>query len=203
MPYITEEIWQKIPHVKRDNEAIKESIMISEYPKSLQRDIQVEEEMSYIIDAVLGIRTIRGELNVPPSAKLNVFIKCYSYKTEEILKKNVQYIKKLSNSEDISIGIDIIKPEGSATCIKSSMEIYVMLKEVLNIDSEVSRLKKAEKEIEDSINFLKRKLLNEEFIKKAPKEVVEKERAKYEDLLIKKEKILESIEKLREVGGKK
>lgn len=203
MPYITEEIWQKIPHVKTDDKAIKESIMISKYPRSLKRDNEAEEEMSYIIDAVLGIRTIRGELNVPPSAELNVFVKSYSRRTEEILKKNVHYIKKLSNTGDISIGVDIIKPEGSATCIKSSMEIYVMLKGVLNIDSEVSRLKKIEKEIEDSITLLKKKLLNEEFIKKAPKEVVEKERIRYEDFLIKRERILEFIEKLREVGGKK
>lgn len=201
MPYISEEIWQKIPHIKRDEEIFQESIMISEYPKSLGRDIEAEEDMSYIIDSVLGIRTVRGELNIPPSAEPNVMIKSYFRKTEEILKENIQYIKKLSNAGDIVIGMEVIKPEGSATCIKSSMEIYVILKGVLNIDAEVSRLKKTAKEIEDSIIFLKKKLLNEEFMKKAPKEVVEKERSKYEDLLIRKERIFESIKKLKEVGG--
>jgi valyl-tRNA synthetase len=203
MPYVTEEIWQKIPHVRRNGEEIQDTIMISEYPKSLSRDHQAEENMSYIIDAVLGIRTIRGELNVPPSAELNVSIKSYSRKAEEMLKENMKYLKKLSNSADITIGMEIDKPEGSATCVKSSMEIYVFLKGVLNIEAEVSRLRKAEKEIEDSISLLNKKLLNEDFIMRAPKEVVEKEKAKYEELLRRKERILESIKKLKEVGGEK
>jgi valyl-tRNA synthetase len=99
--------------------------------------------------------------------------------------------------------MEIDKPEGSATCVKSSMEIYVLLKGVLNIEAEVSRLRKAEKEIEDSFFLLNKKLLNEDFIMRAPKEVVEKEKAKYEELLRRKERILESIKKLKEVGGEK
>ncbi|MGB9715658.1 MAG: valine--tRNA ligase [Thermodesulfovibrionales bacterium] len=203
MPYITEEIWQKIPHVKRDSETFHESIMISDYPKPFQRDLKAEEDMSYVIDAVLGIRTVRGELNILPSAMPDVFIKIHTGKTEEVLRENIHYIKKLSNAGNIVIGLDVVKPGGSATCIKSSMEIYVMLKGVLNIEAELSRLSKAGKEIEDSIIFLKKKLFNEEFIRKAPKDVVEKERLKYEDLLIRKERIIESIKKLKEVGGGK
>jgi valyl-tRNA synthetase len=203
MPYVTEEIWQKIPHVRRDKEEFQESIMISEYPESLLEDRQAEEDMSYIVDAVLGIRTIRGELNVPPSAALNVSVKSYSRKAEKILKENIQYLKKLSNSADIKIGTEIGKPEGSATCVKSSMEIYVVLKGVLNIEAEVSRLRKAEKEIENSISLLNKKLLNEDFLMRAPKEVVEKEKAKYDEVLLRKERILESIKKLKEVGGEK
>jgi valyl-tRNA synthetase len=203
MPYITEEIWQKIPHVRRDEGEIPDSIMISEYPNSLPKDYQAEEDMSYIIDALTGIRTIRGELNVLPSAELNVSIKTYSQKAETLLRENIQYLQKLAHAGEIKIGVDVEKPEGSATCVKSSMEIYVVLKGVLNIEAEMDRLRKTETEIEGSISFLKKKLLDEDFLLRAPKEVVEKEKVKHEELIQRKERILESIKKLKEVGGVK
>jgi valyl-tRNA synthetase len=203
MSFVTEEIWQKIPHVRGDKEKIGESIMISEYPNSLPRDYQAEEDMSYIIDAVTGIRTIRGELNVPPSSELRVAIKTYSQKAEGILRENVSYLKKLAHAGEIRIGMEVEKPEGSATCVKSSMEIYVLLKGVLNIEVELDRLKKAKAEIDGSISFLNKKLHNEDFLLRAPKEVVEKERVKCEELTMRKERIIESIKKLKEVGGGK
>jgi valyl-tRNA synthetase len=203
MPFVTEEIWQKIPHVRRDKDKVGESIMISEYPNSLPRDDQAEEDMSYIIDAVTGVRTIRGELNVPPSSELTVAIKTYSQKAEKILRENVPYLKKLAHAGVIKIGMEVEKPEGSATCVKSSMEIYVLLKGVLNIEVELDRLKKAKAEIDGSISFLNKKLHNEDFLMRAPKEVVEKEKTKYEELTMRKERIIESIKKLKEVGGGK
>jgi valyl-tRNA synthetase len=203
MPFVTEEIWQKIPHLRRDGERVGESIMISEFPKSLPRDYQAEEDMSYIIDAVAGIRTVRGELNIPPSSKLNVVVKAYHGKTQEILEKNMVYLKKLGNAGEIKIGTEVEKPVGSATCVKSSMEIYVLLRGVLNIKTELDRLGKAKADVEESLSFLNRKLLNEDFLLRAPKEVVEKERMKCEELGMRKERIMESIKKLREVGGEK
>ncbi|MEW6162731.1 MAG: valine--tRNA ligase [Nitrospirota bacterium] len=207
MPYVTEEIWQKIKSweagVRGQELEIKESIMVSHYPRSLLRDYQAEEDMSYIIDAVTGIRTIRGELNISPSFELNVSIRTYSRKAEEILRENVQYLKRLANASEIKIGMEVDKPEGSATCIKSSMEIYVLLKGVLNIEAEIDRLKKVEAEVEGSISFLNKKLLDEDFLLRAPTGVVEKEKARYEELIRKKERIMESIKKLKEAGGEK
>jgi len=203
MPYVTEEIWQKILHVKRENEKIRESIVISEYPNSLPRDNQAEEEMSYIIDAITGIRTIRGELNISPSLEVTALLKTYSQKVEETLRKNVHYIKRLGKAGEVKIGAEIDKPEGSATCIKGSMEIYVPLKKVLNIEAEVERLKKDGAKVKGSISFLSKKLRNRDFLGRAPAEVVEKEKAKYEELILRQERILESIKTLKEAGGEK
>jgi valyl-tRNA synthetase len=83
------------------------------------------------------------------------------------------------------------------------MEIYVLLKGVLNIEAEMDRLRKTKVDVEGSISLLNKKLLNEDFLLRAPKEVVLKERAKYEELSLRKERIEESIKKLREVGGEK
>ena len=199
MPFVTEEIWQTI---KIQHSAIKESIMVSDYPKSLPRDYQAEEDMSYIIEAVMGIRTIRGELNISPSLKLNVSIKTFSQMAEKILKENVQYLKNLAKAGEIKIGMNIEKPECSATSVKSSMEIYVPLKGVLNITAEVDRLKKEEAKVDVSIVSLNRKLFNEDFLQRAPREIIDKEKAKYEELIIIKKRILESIKMLKDVEVK-
>jgi valyl-tRNA synthetase len=229
MPFVTEEIWQKIPHVRIEKSEvsppthpspsrregkgwggnselqiqigqeseIKESIMISDYPKLLQRDPEAEEYMSYIIEAITGIRTIRGELNISPSLKLNVSLKTFSQISEKILRENLRYLKNLAKISDVEIGMNIEKPECSATSVKNSMEIYVPLKGVLNIDAEIDRLKKDDAKVEKSIASLNKKLLNEDFLQKAPKEIVDKERTKYEDLIKMRERIAESIKILK------
>jgi valyl-tRNA synthetase len=200
MPFVTEEIWQKIKVFWSDFKVHplenKESITISDFPKSLPRDYKAEEAMSYIIEAITGARTIRGELNISPSIKLNIFIKTFSKTAEKILLENVEYIKGLAKAEKIIIGTDVEKPDHSATSVKSSMEIYVPLKGVLNIKAEVDRLKKDKKKLEEAIATLNKKLLNEDFLHRAPKEIVEKEKAKYEELINIRERIAKSIKML-------
>lgn len=231
MPYVTEEIWQKIPQVQiispagqnrktlkeksrtvmrsaasgtmKDPESKKpESIMVSDYPKSLPRNPQAEEDMFYLIEAVTGIRTMRGELNIAPSLKVNVFIKTYHQNAEKILRNNLQYLKALARAEKIMIGPDIPKPEGSATSVKTAMEIFVPLKAVLNISSELDRLKKDLAKIEESLAMLNKKLMNDDFLQRAPQKVVEKEKTKYEELLGMQEKITDSIHTLKEAEVK-
>jgi len=202
MPFVTEEIWQTMRHKnhkpgKTDLQK-QESIMTSRYPHALQRDPVAEEDMSYIIEAITGIRTIRGELNISPSQVLNVSIKPFSQTAERILKDNVHYIKDLSRTDKIIIDMHTDKPGCSATSVKRAMEIYVPLKGILNIDAELYRLNKDAAKIEDSILFLNRKLLNEDFLQRAPAEIVEKEKAKYEKFITMKEKILESIKMLKD-----
>ncbi|MBI5188909.1 MAG: valine--tRNA ligase [Nitrospirae bacterium] len=199
MPYVTEEIWQNI---KSEESEVKESIMISDYPKSMPRDYQAEEDMSCIMEAVMGIRSIRGELNISPSLELNVSIKTLSDITDKILRKNLQYVKRLAKAAEIKIGRNVRKIEGSAVSVKNSVEVYVPLKGLLNIDAEIDRLKKDGARVEESIAFLNKKLLNEDFLQRAPEEVVEKEKTRYNELVRKKERIVESIKKLKEVEVK-
>ncbi len=200
MPFVTEEIWQKIKPFwstfKNKPAGNKESITISDFPRSLPRNYKAEEEMSFIIEAVTGARSIRGELNIPPSTKLKIFIKTFSKTAEKILIENIEYIKGLAKAESVTIGKAVEKPPQSAISVKSSMEIYIPLKGVLNIKSEVDRLKKDEKKIEESIAILNKKLLNEDFLKRAPKEIVEKEKSRYEELIKIKERIEGSIKML-------
>jgi valyl-tRNA synthetase len=206
MPFVTEEIWQKIrafglQGISPDSE-IQESIMISAYPKALPRDHQAEEEMSYIIDAVMGIRTIRGELNISPSVKLTASIKTNSRAAETVIRDNIHYIKTLAKADEIAVGPDIRKPDGAATAIKGSMEIYVSLKGVLNIASEIDRLKKEKAKVDTALVALDRKLFNEDFLQKAPKDIIEKEKAKHEEVIRMRDKITDSIKLLKEAEVK-
>lgn len=202
MPYVTEEIWQSIPHIRSQGSEVRESIVISNYPESLPRDHEAEAEMSYIMEAVMGIRTIRGELNISPSIEVKAAIKTFTDKADSVLKANLHSIKKLARAGEVEIGADIRKPGGSATSVRDFMEIYVPLAGLLNIEAEIDRLIKDMGKVEGSLIFLERKLLNEDFLGRAPMDVVEKEKAKYEELIARKERLEESIKKLKEVGVK-
>jgi valyl-tRNA synthetase len=175
--------------------------MVSRYPHALQKNHEAEEDMSYIIEAITGIRTIRGELNISPSLKLNVSIKTFAREAEKILTMNLHYFKDLAKVDKIEVGMDIGKPEYSATAVKRTMEIYVPLKGILNINAEVDRLNKDAAKIDESISFLNKKLLNEDFLQRAPAEIVEKEKDKYEKFIRMKERILESISMLKDAEG--
>jgi valyl-tRNA synthetase len=203
MPYVTEEIWQTVRgQAAADNESDNtESIMVSEFPKPLQRDFAAEDEMSYVIDVVTGIRTIRGELNIAPSVKLNASVKTFIIKTGEILLTNIHYIKRLAKAGNIEIGINIEKSAGSATSVKSALEVYVPLKGVLNIETEINRLNKDMHGVNESLIMINRKLMNEDFLERAPQEIVKKEKAKFDELSGRKERIAESIKRLKEAGG--
>jgi valyl-tRNA synthetase len=196
MPYVTEEVWQNMPHKG-------ETIVRAEYPRNLARENQAEEHMSIIMEAVMGIRTIRGELNLSPGLELKTYIKTLSEKAQDVLSGNLTYLKKLARVEVVKIAPDVIKTKGSSVAVRNHVEVYVPLEGLLNLDSEIERLRKEEARIEESLIFLSKKLNNEEFVKRAPKEVVSKEQEKHEECLRKKERILENLQKLYEAKGEK
>ncbi len=225
MPYITEEIWQNIPMEQKSpphpplnkggleggsysalphfrTSALKKSIAISDYPKSFPRDHDAETEMDIIMETVMGVRTIRGELNLSPSLELKAYIRTLNDNAKEVLNRNLAYIKKLSKADVIKTGAGVKKPKGSAVAVRNNIEVFVPLEGLLNLEMEIDRLKKEEAKIEQTIGFINNKLLNEDFVKKAPKDVVKKEKDKYDEYMSKKKRIAENIKKLYEAGGK-
>jgi valyl-tRNA synthetase len=205
MPYVTEEIRQTMTAGRKAASGGKmaESIVVADYPRSLPRYGEAEDEMAVIMEAVTGVRTIRGELNLPPSIELKVYIKILTEKTGDILRRNLAYLTKLAKARIAEVGPDVTKPRGAATAVRTFTEVYVPLEGLLNIEMEIDRLKKEETKVEQSIAFLNKKLLNEDFLKRAPKNVVLKEQDKYEECLRRKERIQENMRKLHEAGGRK
>ncbi|MEK7308005.1 MAG: valine--tRNA ligase, partial [Nitrospirota bacterium] len=193
IPFVTEELWQGLPCVKKT-----ESLSVSKYPTEANGviDKEAEKKMKLVIDTVTGIRSIRGELNLPPSLELKAIIKT-SDGTENILKENIAYISKLAKTSSLDIGYDVSKPEDAAFAIMPLMEIFIPLKGLLNVDTEIKRLSKEITKVEESLSVVKKKLSNREFINRAPKAVVEENRARHQEFAEKIQAIQNNIEKLK------
>ncbi|MBI5212215.1 MAG: valine--tRNA ligase [Nitrospirae bacterium] len=192
IPHVTEELWTSVF-------GYSESIMISQYPSKLPKYPDAEEKMDYIINAVTGIRSIRGELNIAPSLEIKADIKTGSKEVKDILQSNMAAIMKLTRCKDINIGADVKRLKGSAVSVKDKMEIYIPIEGLLDVKTEIKRLLKDKSKIDDGMAMLNKKLSNEDFLKNAPKSIVEKERAKFDDFAHKKEKIEENIKILNAV----
>ena len=196
IPFVTEELWQGLPCVKKT-----ESLSVSKYPTEANGviDKEAEKKMKLVIDTVTGIRSIRGELNLPPSLELKAIIKT-SDGAGNILKENIAYISKLAKTSSIDIGYDVSKPEDAAFAIMPEMEIFIPLKGLLNVDAEIKRLSKEITKVEESLSVVKKKLSNREFINRAPKAVVEENRARHQEFAEKIQAIQNNIEKLKQWG---
>lgn len=192
MPFVTEDIWHEISEKKF-------SIMNEYYPQEIKSYTQAESDMQYFIDAVSGIRHIRGELNISPSAEIKANIKTLSENAQRVLIDNLHAIMKLTRCNDILIGSNVIRSDDSAIAIKNEMEIYVPLGGLLDVNSEIKRLSKEMAKVENEITFVNKKLMNEDFLKNAPSSVIEKERGKIDILIAKGKKIQESIQILKTI----
>jgi valyl-tRNA synthetase len=192
MPFVTEEIWNSVFEKSH-------SIMISPFPAGLKRYRDAEEKMKHVIDAVSGIRSIRGELNIAPSLEIRAGIKTASDDVRDVLRDNMNAVMKLTRCKGINIGQNVEREKGSAVTVRDKMEIYIPIEGLLDIKSEISRLQKEKMKTDEAINFLNKKLLNEDFLENAPKDVVEKDRSRFDELLEKGEKIKENIRLLKTI----
>ncbi len=188
MPFLTEEIWQLIQERQSG-----ESISTSEFPKVKKELInpQADREMETVVNIVTAIRNIRGEMNIPPSKKIDVLLK-----SNEVSERQIDYIKKLAKVEDLKTGESITKPKASASALVKSAEIYIPLEGLIDLDVERQRLQKEITRLEGSLTGIEKKLSNEKFVNGAPAEVVEKERAKQRDWQENLGKLKEILENL-------
>ncbi len=186
MPFITEEIWQKLPH---DGE----SIVISQWPKfSESLNFPTEAaDMELVKEALKAVRNQRSEMNIPPSKKAKVFIK--TDKTDVFRQGTVFFEKLASASEAIVEGADFIPPENAVSCVVEGAQIFMPLDDLVDKAKELERLTKEKERLLGEIKRVEGKLNNQGFVAKAPAQVVEEERkkeAKYREML---EKVEESM----------
>ncbi len=196
MPFVTEELWQSLSPAGAGGGS---SIMTAAYPRDLPRYPEAEEQMGAVIDAISAVRNIRGELGVRPGAKVNIIVNAYSGAAVETLKKHLPYIMRLAGAGSIIIGtgIEKQKPKKAAVNVMPGLEVYVPVEGLLDIEAEIERLGKELGKTDKELNFCLRKLMDEEFVNKAPEAVVAKERAKCQELEDKKRNLEDSINRLK------
>ena len=185
IPFITEEIWQKI---KLADEA---DLMVSEWPqfdKKYFNDV-AEKDMILIQQVIGAIRNIRGEMNVPPTKKAQVLIKSINKNHLDIISKNEVYLNSLARLDSVTLKEDLEKPKYSASSVISDMEIYVPLEGLIDIEVERNRLTKEMNRIEKMIDGINKKLMNQDFLKKAPEQVIAREKKKLNDFQISFDKL--------------
>src|SRR6266496_8297 len=172
MPFISEEIWQRLPHRG-------ESIMIAPFPKASRtwRDPDAERLMKPVIDIVGAIRAIRSESRIPPAAELAVTIKPGSATTADLVGAAAPLIGALSRSV-IGVAPDADRPALSAHALAGDAEVFVHLAGVVDLAAERNRLLKEIDKAEKEIAFLEGKLARPDFVERAPAEVVDRERAR-------------------------
>ena len=193
MPFITEEIWQKLPKNG-------DSIMVSAFPKfdATKSDKDVEKAMGKIMEVITGVRNIRGEMNLNPGLKLKALIKTRHANLEAMLTKYSGFICDLARLDQITIGPKIEKPKVSASSVLGEMDLIIPLEGMMDFEEERGRIEKELKKIEKDLIFLDKKLSNPNFVKKAPAEVIEKDekrKATLSDKQVKLEIHLKTIEK--------
>jgi len=194
MPFVTEEIWQSLPVA---HEA--ESIMLSRYPCCMPANDAAEHVMSNVMDAITGVRNIRGELNISPKEVLRTVIRTSDARVAAELKENAHYIERLARAECEEISETAARPEGSNISVKPELEVYVVLSGI-DMEAEAQRLEKELKKVDADLQKIKKKLMNPDFLERAPKDVVDKEKAKQDELSDKFEKITESIKQIKGLG---
>ena len=191
-PFISEEIWN---HLKDKDDR---DIIISQWPSTNSRlksyDVDSIKDFKEI---VTSIRTIRSELNIAPSKKIDIIVSVKSDSEINAINHYRHLISKLSNIDKIDLGIKIEKPSNSAIAVCRIAEIYIPLGELVDKKEEILKLNKRLSELDKLIVSIEAKLSNKQFIDKAPEKVVDGEKNKLNDFIIEREKILSNIEVLK------
>jgi valyl-tRNA synthetase len=197
MPFITEEIWQQLPERKEN-----ESIMVAEFPKPHERyaDETVADEMELIIEVTSALRNIRGEMNLPPGEQITVLFRTRTAEMERKVREHQSFIQFLALVKDFRFGRDIEKPLYSAFVAVRDIEIFVPM-ERSRMEEEARRLQKEMFKTEKESAFVMKKLSNEQFLSKAPPEVIQEVKEKALEFRTQREKLQESLNKIKEMLG--
>ncbi|MEW5722656.1 MAG: valine--tRNA ligase [Thermodesulfobacteriota bacterium] len=196
MPFVTEEIWQKLPGTSG-------TIMTAPFPgpEAGRPDPEAERRMGVLMGVITVVRNIRGEMNVPPSRPVETILMAQDPELRALLLEHQDYILSLVRGQSLQVVPPGPKPKGAATGVSHEVEVLVLLAGLIDFDEEIKRLQKELAKVEKEVNGGHRKLHNQDFLDKAPPEVVAKAKEKVETLLAKKEKIEQNLVRVQELKG--
>jgi valyl-tRNA synthetase len=200
MPFITEEIWA---HLRETSFSLQSSgsetrgcsILLESYPvfNKDMTDLQAEEEMKILINVVAAVRSLRGEMNIPPAKKMNLILKTGNKKIKQIIKGQRRWITQLAGLQNFKFQEKGDKPGKAAVTVVNDIEVFVLMDDLMNLEEEKTRLRKEVQKIREELDFIEKKLSNHNFINKAPAEVVNKNKKRQKELKEKISKVLSFI----------
>ncbi|HYW03878.1 MAG TPA: valine--tRNA ligase [Gammaproteobacteria bacterium] len=184
MPFITEEIWQRVAPLLGAGGDAPETICLQPCPEpgELARDDAAETEMQWVMEFVLGLRRIRGEMDIAPGRALPVVLQDADPRSRERVDSHRAYLDSLGRLESIRFLDAGETPPQAATALLGRMKILVPMAGLIDTSAELERLDRQMAKLEQNLGRTRRKLANDSFVQKAPAEVVDKERARLDSL---------------------
>ncbi len=193
MPFVTEHIWQHLPHEG-------ESIMVAPWPSTLSMEgfSSAAAHMNVMMDGIKGIRNMRAEMNVPMGKRSEVILVPATEELKGILETHGDYFHTLGWAEKVTVlSPDTPKPENATVTVVNGLEVYLLLKDLIDADKEKERIAKEQATVLKEIARLEGKLNNQGFLAKAPEAVVAKEKEKLEEYKQKQQALNEREEFLK------
>jgi len=192
MPFITEEIWQQLPH---DGE----SITVAKWPEVRQEftDVQASNEMKRLVSIIKSVRNIRAEVDTPMSKQIKILIQAENETVLGELESNREYLVRFCNPSDLIIKTKLDVPEKAMSAVVTGAELFLPLEGLIDFEKEIERLEKELTKWTKEVERVQKKLSNEGFVNKAPEAVVNEERQKEKDYLDKQAKVKARLQELK------
>jgi valyl-tRNA synthetase len=173
MPFITEEIWQRLPH---QGDSILERDWVS--PDDGLIDKAAVSEMELLQEVITAVRTIRSEMNVSPGSKADLYVAPADDSVKRIIETNASYVHSLAKVGELHFIAAENKPGASGVAVIGATELFVPLEGLIDLDKERDKLGREANKLSSLLIGIEKKLANESFVSRAPAEVVKKEREK-------------------------
>ena len=198
MPFITEEIWQTVAPLAGKSGA---TIMLQPYPVADEKgvDTAANADIEWLKGVIVGVRNIRGEMNIPPGKALTLMLANGSEHDQSRLDANAQFLKKLAKLDDIIWLAAGEEAPVAATALVGELEILVPMADLIDKDAELARLGREVEKLEKDVARIQGKLGNASFVDKAPAAVVEKEREKMQAQQQALDKLQEQAQRIRQM----
>jgi len=188
MPFITEEIWQKI-------KVEGETIMLSQFPvvDEAQINPEVVNSFKYIQGVISSLRNIKAEMGISPAKEVKVVIKTSDENELKTLEDNYLFITKLAKIEEMTYGKDVTKPEQSGFRVTGNSEVYMILTGLLNVEAEIKKITEQIEKVQKDLDKVNAKLADERFTSKAPAHILEREKRIQKEYQDKMDKLTENL----------
>ncbi|WP_106497010.1 valine--tRNA ligase [Lentibacillus sp. Marseille-P4043] len=192
MPFITEEIWQALPHQGA-------SITIAKWPEARSglHDEKAADEMKRLVSIIKAVRNIRAEVNTPMSKQISLLIQTENEAVLAELEGERDYLERFCNPSELQIALNVNVPEKAMSAVVTGAELFLPLEGLIDFDKEIKRLESELEKWNKEVERVQKKLANKGFVSKAPQAVVDEEKQKEQDYLEKQAKVKARLTELK------